>query len=181
MLPCYPAVKYGIPGTHIDLSADYRLTDPQVYADWYGHEHTDGAGLRDAVYGLPELFRDQILPAPLIANPGCYTSTNVLALAPLIAEDLIERTAIIVDAKSGVSVAGRSPKLKYHFPRVHREPRSLQRRPAPADPRDRPSADDHDRRARRTGRSHLHFPPRAHGPGNLRHDPRPSQAAGRRA
>ena len=65
---------------------------------------------------MVELFRDQILPAPLIANPGCYTSTSVLALAPLIAEDLIERTAIIVDAKSGVSVAGRSPKLKYHFP-----------------------------------------------------------------
>jgi N-acetyl-gamma-glutamyl-phosphate reductase len=100
----------------IDLSADYRLTDPQVYADWYGHKHTDLAGLETAVYGLPELFRDQIPPASLVANPGCYTSTSILALAPLIAEDLIERTGIIIDAKSGVSGAGRSPKLNFHFP-----------------------------------------------------------------
>jgi N-acetyl-gamma-glutamyl-phosphate reductase len=100
----------------IDLSADYRLTDAQVYADWYGHEHTDTRGLREAVYGLPELYRAAIPPARLIANPGCYTSTSILALAPLIAEDRIERTGIIIDAKSGVSGAGRSPKLPYHFP-----------------------------------------------------------------
>jgi N-acetyl-gamma-glutamyl-phosphate reductase len=100
----------------IDLSADYRLTDAQVYADWYGHPHTDAEGLRSAVYGLPELFREKIPPCDLIANPGCYTSTSILALAPLIAEDLIERTGIIIDAKSGVSGAGRSPKLNYHFP-----------------------------------------------------------------
>jgi N-acetyl-gamma-glutamyl-phosphate reductase len=100
----------------IDLSADYRLTDAQVYADWYGHPHTDPEGLSRAVYGLPELFRDRIPPAALIANPGCYTSTSILALAPLIAEDLTERTGIIIDAKSGVSGAGRSPKLTYHFP-----------------------------------------------------------------
>jgi N-acetyl-gamma-glutamyl-phosphate reductase len=100
----------------IDLSADYRLTDAQVYADWYGHPHTDAEGLRSAVYGLPELFRETIPPSGLIANPGCYTSTSILALAPLIAEDLIERTGIIIDAKSGVSGAGRSPKLNYHFP-----------------------------------------------------------------
>jgi N-acetyl-gamma-glutamyl-phosphate reductase len=100
----------------IDLSADYRLTDAQVYSDWYGHPHTDPEGLRSAVYGLPELFRDRIPETNLIANPGCYTSTSILALAPLIAEDLIERTDIIIDAKSGVSGAGRSPKLNYHFP-----------------------------------------------------------------
>jgi N-acetyl-gamma-glutamyl-phosphate reductase len=100
----------------IDLSADYRLSDPQVYADWYGHAHTDAEGLRSAVYGLPELFREKIPPAGLIANPGCYTSTSILALAPLIAEDLVERRSIIIDAKSGVSGAGRSPKLAYHFP-----------------------------------------------------------------
>jgi N-acetyl-gamma-glutamyl-phosphate reductase len=100
----------------IDLSADYRLRDPQVYADWYGHAHTDPEGLRAAVYGLPELFRDRILPVDLVANPGCYTSASILALAPLVAEDLIERTSIIIDAKSGVSGAGRSPKLMYHFP-----------------------------------------------------------------
>jgi N-acetyl-gamma-glutamyl-phosphate reductase len=100
----------------IDLSADYRLADPQVYADWYAHEHTDQKGLREAVYGLPELFREQIPSAGLIANPGCYTSASILALAPLIAEDRIERAGIIIDAKSGVSGAGRSPKLSTHFP-----------------------------------------------------------------
>ncbi len=100
----------------IDLSADYRLSDPHVYTEWYGHQHTDLLGLQQAVYGLPELFRDQIPPAQLIANPGCYTSTSILALAPLIAEDRIERTGIIIDAKSGVSGGGRSPKLSFHFP-----------------------------------------------------------------
>lgn len=100
----------------IDLSADYRLTDPNAYADWYGHEHTDPSGLAEAVYGLPELFRREIPPARLIANPGCYTSTSILALAPLIADDSIEPTGIIIDAKSGVSGAGRAPKLATHFP-----------------------------------------------------------------
>src|SRR5262249_5596121 len=74
----------------IDLSADYRLRSGQVYADWYGHEHTDPAGLGAAMYGLPELFRDRIPQAGLIANPGCYTSASILALAPLVVEDLIE-------------------------------------------------------------------------------------------
>lgn len=100
----------------IDLSADYRLKDPQVYRDWYNHEHNDPAGLAEAVYGLPELYRDRIPPANLIANPGCYTSTSILGLAPLIAEDRIERQGIIIDAKSGVSGAGRTPKLTSHFP-----------------------------------------------------------------
>jgi N-acetyl-gamma-glutamyl-phosphate reductase len=100
----------------IDLSADYRLKDRQVYQDWYDHEHIDPAGLSEAVYGLPELFRDEIPGAGLIANPGCYTSTSILALAPLIARDLIERRGIIIDAKSGVSGGGRTPKLAFHFP-----------------------------------------------------------------
>jgi N-acetyl-gamma-glutamyl-phosphate reductase len=99
----------------IDLSADYRLKDPAVYKTWYSHEHTDLDGLRDAVYGLPEIYRDQIPPARLIANPGCYTSTSILGLSPLIADDRIERTDIIIDAKSGVSGAGRSPKLSSLF------------------------------------------------------------------
>lgn len=100
----------------IDLSADYRLHDARVYADWYDHEHTDPEGLREAVYGLPELYRALIPLAGLIANPGCYTTTSILALAPLVADDRIERTGIIIDAKSGVSGAGRSPKLTTHFP-----------------------------------------------------------------
>lgn len=97
--------------TVIDLSADYRLRDPDVYEQWYGHPHTDPARLGSAVYGLPELFADRIPGQKLIANPGCYTSTAILALAPLLKRRLIEPTGIIIDAKSGVSGAGRSPKL----------------------------------------------------------------------
>jgi N-acetyl-gamma-glutamyl-phosphate reductase len=100
----------------IDLSADYRLKDASVYADWYAHPHDDPAGLREAVYGLPELYRRAIPTAGLIANPGCYTSASILGLAPLVAHDRIERKGIIIDAKSGVSGAGRSPKPNLHFP-----------------------------------------------------------------
>lgn len=103
----------------IDLSADYRLKDAATYADWYGHAHTDPEGLASAVYGLPELYRSSIPRADLIANPGCYTSTAILALAPLIAEDKVERSGIIVDAYSGISGAGRSPKPAFHFPEAN--------------------------------------------------------------
>lgn len=94
----------------VDLSADYRLNDPAVYEKWYSHAHTDPARLKTTVYGLPELFADQIRGQQLIANPGCYTSTSILALAPLICGGYIEPTDIIIDAKSGVSGAGRTPK-----------------------------------------------------------------------
>jgi N-acetyl-gamma-glutamyl-phosphate reductase len=103
----------------IDLSADYRLKDASTYADWYGHTHTDPEGLAAAVYGLPELYRSSIPRADLIANPGCYTSTAILALAPLIAEDKVERQGIIVDAYSGISGAGRTPKPAFHFPEAN--------------------------------------------------------------
>jgi len=99
----------------IDLSADYRLTDAAVYEKWYGHAHTDSGRLQSTVYGLPELFADRIPGQQLIANPGCYTSTSILALAPLLAGRLIEPTGIIIDAKSGVSGAGRTPKLNTLF------------------------------------------------------------------
>ena len=95
----------------IDLSADYRLTDPGIYETWYGHVHTDPTRLRSAVYGLPEVYMGKIAGADLVANPGCYTSTSIIALAPLIAEGLIRPTGIIIDAKSGVSGAGRTLKL----------------------------------------------------------------------
>jgi N-acetyl-gamma-glutamyl-phosphate reductase len=95
----------------VDLSADYRLKDPAVYEQWYGHVHTDAARLAGTVYGLPELFAERIPPADLIANPGCYTSTSILALAPLLAGGLVKPRGIIIDAKSGVSGAGRTPKL----------------------------------------------------------------------
>jgi N-acetyl-gamma-glutamyl-phosphate reductase len=95
----------------VDLSADYRLNDPGVYEQWYGHVHTDPTRLSKTVYGLPELYMDRIPSADLVANPGCYTSTSIIGLAPLLAEGLIEPTGIVIDAKSGVSGAGRSPKL----------------------------------------------------------------------
>ena len=103
----------------IDLSADYRLKDAASYADWYGHAHSDAEGLASAVYGLPELYRSLIPPAGLIANPGCYTSTAILALAPLVAEDRVERRGIVVDAYSGISGAGRTPKPAFHFPEAN--------------------------------------------------------------
>lgn len=100
----------------IDLSADYRLNNPAVYVQWYGEEHHDPARLSEAVYGLPELFRQQIAGARLVANPGCYPTSAILPLAPLLKAGLIEPDDIIIDSKSGVSGAGRTPKLTTHFP-----------------------------------------------------------------
>src|SRR5215831_13720956 len=100
----------------IDLSADYRLRDPNVYAQWYGESHADLAHLAQAVYGLPEIYGDEIPTAQLVANPGCYPQTAILGLAPLVAGKYVEVKNIIVDSKSGVSGAGRTPKLTTHFP-----------------------------------------------------------------
>lgn len=100
----------------IDLSADYRLRSADVYQQWYGEKHADPDRLATAVYGLPELFREQIAPAQLIANPGCYPTSAILPLAALLKQRLIEPGDIIVDSKSGVSGAGRTPKLTTHFP-----------------------------------------------------------------
>jgi N-acetyl-gamma-glutamyl-phosphate reductase len=100
----------------IDLSADYRLRDPNVYQQWYREPHHDTANLAHAVYGLPEVYGDQINRAKLIANPGCYPQTAILGLAPLVAHGVIELSGIVIDSKSGVSGAGRTPKLSHHFP-----------------------------------------------------------------
>ena len=100
----------------VDLSADYRLRDPKSYQQWYGAEHHDLANLAHAVYGLPEIYGSTINSARLIANPGCYPQTGILGLAPLVAGKHIELKNIIVDSKSGVSGAGRTPKLTTHFP-----------------------------------------------------------------
>ena len=100
----------------IDLSADYRLRDAGVYFTWYGEKHHDVANLAQAVYGLPEIYGDQIQAARLIANPGCYPQTAILGLAPLIAGGHLELQGIIVNSLSGVSGAGRTPKLNTHFP-----------------------------------------------------------------
>lgn len=101
--------------TIVDLGADFRLRDAALYPRWYGEEHTVPALLDEAVYGLPELFRDDLPGAKLIAAPGCYVTTATLALAPLLRRGLIEPTGIIVDAASGVSGAGRPPKPSTTF------------------------------------------------------------------
>jgi N-acetyl-gamma-glutamyl-phosphate reductase len=100
----------------IDLSADYRLRDPNVYAQWYGESHEDLAHLAQAVYGLPELYGEELSSAQLVANPGCYPQTGILGLAPLVAGKHLEPHSIVIDSKSGVSGAGRTPKLTTHFP-----------------------------------------------------------------
>ncbi len=100
----------------VDFSADYRLNDSEVFAQWYGQKHADPQRLGKVVYGLPELFREQIVTAGLVANPGCYPTSAILPLAPLLKAKLIRPTDIIVDSKSGVSGAGRTPKLTSHFP-----------------------------------------------------------------
>lgn len=91
----------------IDFGADFRLKDPLVYEKWYGLEHGGPSLLTEAVYGLCEINREKIKKARLIANPGCYTTCSILSLLPLVAEGLVDKKTIIVDAKSGVSGAGR--------------------------------------------------------------------------
>ncbi|HUL01129.1 MAG TPA: N-acetyl-gamma-glutamyl-phosphate reductase [Nitrospirota bacterium] len=103
----------------VDLSADYRLSDPALYRQWYEHDHQYPELLKIAVYGLPELYRDKIKRSVLIANPGCYPTGAILGLAPLIKNGWIDRKNIIIDSKSGVSGAGRSPSLTYHYPEVN--------------------------------------------------------------
>jgi N-acetyl-gamma-glutamyl-phosphate reductase len=94
----------------IDLSADYRLKDQQVYEQWY-QEHSSPELFAEAVYGLPELYSKQLTSARLIANPGCYPTSIILGLAPLLENSLIDPRTLVVDSKSGVSGAGRSAKL----------------------------------------------------------------------
>ncbi len=100
----------------IDFSADYRLDDAATYLEWYGHVHPDAERLGHTAYGLPELFRESIRGQRLVANPGCYATSAILPLAPLIRSGLFETDDIIIDSKSGVSGAGRQPKLMTHFP-----------------------------------------------------------------
>lgn len=100
----------------IDLSADYRLDDAQSYEEWYGQKHPDPERVGKVVYGLPELFADDIPDAQLVANPGCYPTSAILALAPFLKQRLVEASDLIVDSKSGVSGAGRTPKLTTLYP-----------------------------------------------------------------
>lgn len=98
----------------IDISADYRLRDAASYEKWYGHPHAYPELLTEAAYGLPELHREEIAQASLVANPGCYPTSIILGLAPLARASWLSGT-VIADSKSGVSGAGRKPTLKTHF------------------------------------------------------------------
>jgi len=102
----------------IDLSADFRLHDTAAYAKWYGHEHHAPALQKEAVYGLTEIHRRAIRQARLIANPGCYTSCAELPLIPLIKAKAIELSEIVIDAKSGMTGAGRAAKESMLFSEV---------------------------------------------------------------
>lgn len=100
----------------IDFGADYRLHSAEVFQKWYGVEHPDAGRLGRVPYGLPELFRDKIIGADLVANPGCYSTSAILPITPLVKAGLVEPNDIIIDSKSGVSGAGRKPSLKNLYP-----------------------------------------------------------------
>ncbi len=103
----------------VDLGADFRLQQADQYQQWYKTEHKAPNLLKEAVYGLPEIYREQIKNASLVANPGCYPTTAILGLAPLLTNKLIDVHSIIIDSKSGVSGAGRGLSLKTHYGEVN--------------------------------------------------------------
>ena len=102
----------------VDLSADFRLSDPDSYARWYGDVHSAPDLQQEAVYGLVEVHRRAIAGARLVGNPGCYTTTALLALVPLAADGVIDPETIVIDAKSGVTGAGRAAKVGMLFAEV---------------------------------------------------------------
>jgi N-acetyl-gamma-glutamyl-phosphate reductase len=102
----------------VDISADFRLADPAAYARWYGHEHHALELQKEAVYGLVEVYRSEIAKARLVANPGCYTSCAELPLIPLLRAKAIDPDEIVIDAKSGMTGAGRSAKEAMLFSEV---------------------------------------------------------------
>ncbi|MDO4563368.1 MAG: N-acetyl-gamma-glutamyl-phosphate reductase [Clostridia bacterium] len=99
----------------IDLSGDFRYNDAAVYEEWYGEKHSAPELLCESVYGLCELHRREIAKSRLVGNPGCYTTCSILAAAPLVKHAIIDNSSIIIDAKSGVSGAGRALALDQHF------------------------------------------------------------------
>ena len=103
----------------IDLSADFRIKDVKTYEKWYGIEHKSPEYIKEAVYGLCEINREDIKKARLVANPGCYTTCSILSLYPLVKEGLIDPSTIIIDAKSGTSGAGRGAKMDNLFCEVN--------------------------------------------------------------
>jgi N-acetyl-gamma-glutamyl-phosphate reductase len=105
----------------VDLAADFRLHDAGVYEHWYHHEHAAPELLADFAFGIPELFREPLRGAPLIAAAGCYPTAAALALAPLVRAGVIETAGVIVDAASGVSGAGRALKHTSHYGTVNED------------------------------------------------------------
>ena len=119
-LPHGVAAEYAVPlldaGCEvIDLSADFRLKSAEIYQDFYAHDHPAPDLLKKAVYGLPEIYREQIKKASLVASPGCYPTSILLPLIPLLRAGLVKPTGIIADSLSGVSGAGRKAEVDYLF------------------------------------------------------------------
>jgi len=113
-----PLVKAGV--KVVDISADFRLKNPAEYPAWYGFAHPDPELLSQAVFGLTELYHDQIARAKLVANPGCYPTSAILALAPVLRAGLIEPD-VVIDSKSGVSGAGRTLTIGTHYAEVNED------------------------------------------------------------
>jgi N-acetyl-gamma-glutamyl-phosphate reductase len=113
-----PLIKQGV--KVVDISADFRLKDPTLYEQWYGFKHPSPQLLKEAVYGLPELHRAQLASAKLVANPGCYPTSAILALAPAVKAKLIGAD-IVIDSKSGISGSGRSLNLGSHYAEVNED------------------------------------------------------------
>ncbi len=111
-----PVLEQGV--KVVDISADFRLKQADEYEEWYGVAHPDATYLEDAVYGLTELHRDEVREAQLVANPGCYPTSAILALAPVVQEEFIDND-VIVDSKSGVSGGGRTLNLTNHYSEVN--------------------------------------------------------------
>jgi len=103
----------------IDFSADYRLKNVKVYEKYYSVQHTDIENLKKAVFGLPELFRSRLSGASLVANPGCFPTGALLAIAPLLKNKLINMKDIIVSSVTGASGAGKNPSVNFHFPNMN--------------------------------------------------------------
>jgi len=109
-----PILEEGI--NVVDLSADFRFSNPDTYAAAYGVQHGYPRLLERAVYGLPELYRERLKGCRLVAVPGCYPTSAILGAAPLLKKRLVRRSGIVIDAKSGVTGAGRTPSARFHFP-----------------------------------------------------------------
>ncbi len=145
----------------VDLSADYRLNNAAEYQQWYGLEHADPGRLGKAVYGLPEIYRERIQRADLVANPGCYPTSAILALAPLLRAGAILPRGIIVDSKSGVSGARAGAEAAFAFPRMQRKCFGIRRWHPSAHAGDRSGSN---RRRRQRDSSRVYAPSHSDGP-----------------